>query len=79
VSNLSLNDDEVVVGTGSGDGVSAGLVWRDGEVARLSDLIDTGSFVVTEANDISGNGMIAGQVEPYGDPRARVAALISGA
>jgi hypothetical protein len=43
----------------------------------LTTLLDTGSFIVTEANDIAENGIIAGQVQAYGDTRSGEAATIS--
>jgi hypothetical protein len=77
VTELAINHSEVIVGTGFRVNGTIGLIWRQDEVAELTTLLDTGSFIVTEANDIAENGIIAGQVQAYGDTRSGEAATIS--
>lgn len=77
IHELAINGSDVIVGTARTESSNIGLIWRGGEVSELTQLLDTGSFVVTEANDIAESGEIAGQVVAYGDPRSRMAAIIT--
>jgi uncharacterized membrane protein len=78
VGSLSINDAGIITGTGYGADQEVGLIWRDGGVELLNDLIDTGSgWSINAAADINDQNDIAGQATSLTDPRTQVAVLLT--
>ncbi len=78
VGQLAINAEGVIVGTGFDGFASVGLIWRNGEVSRLSDLIEPGSdWTISDADDINDAGDIAGQATSISNPQVSVAVLLT--
>jgi uncharacterized membrane protein len=75
--DLAINDEGQITGTGNSGSGSFGLLWRDGGVQRLDDLIDAGSdWTITAAADINNQNEICGQARSISNPRNSVAVLL---
>jgi uncharacterized membrane protein len=75
---LAINSAGLITGTGYGTDQEVALLWRDGGVELLTDLIDAGSgWTINAAAGINDQNDIAGQATSLTDPRVRVAVLLT--
>ncbi len=81
VTANAINDAGWIVGTVRGQsGSESGLLWRDGEMFELTDLLPPNSgWKIIAANDINDQNEIAAQASRLDDDRIRIGVILTPA
>ena len=81
VTANAINDAGWIIGTVRGQsGSESGLLWRDGEMIELTNLLPPNSgWKIIAANDINDRNEIAAQASRLDDDRIRIAVMLTPA